>query len=36
MYVNGKMIPAGTIPRMREGGDKGEWWWGGDIQVWYT
>jgi hypothetical protein len=21
---------------MREGGDKGEWWWGGDIQVWYT
>jgi hypothetical protein len=28
MYVNGKMRPVETIPRMRGGGDKGEWWRG--------
>jgi hypothetical protein len=25
IYVNGKMIPTETIPRMARGGDKGEW-----------
>jgi hypothetical protein len=28
MYVNGKMIPVETIPGMREGRNKGEWWRG--------
>jgi hypothetical protein len=26
MYVNGKMIPAESTPRMGRGADKGEWW----------
>jgi hypothetical protein len=26
MYVNAKMIPVETIPEMRGGKDKGEWW----------
>jgi hypothetical protein len=28
MYVNRKMIPAETLPRMGMGGDKGERWHG--------
>jgi hypothetical protein len=30
MYINGKMMPQGTIPGMGGGGDKKEWWsWSG-------
>jgi hypothetical protein len=32
MYVNGKMIPAKTIPGIGGEGIKGEWW-RGYIQV---
>jgi hypothetical protein len=28
MYVDAKMIPVETIPRMGEGREKGEWWRG--------
>jgi hypothetical protein len=31
MYVNGKVIPVETIPRMEGGEDKE--WWRGRIQV---
>jgi hypothetical protein len=32
MYVNAKMIPVETVPRIRGGRNKGEWWRGG-VQV---
>jgi hypothetical protein len=28
VYVNGKMIPVGTIPGMGGGEDEGKWWRG--------
>jgi hypothetical protein len=32
MYVNAKVIPVETIPRLGAGRNKGEWW-RGRIQV---
>jgi hypothetical protein len=28
MYINAKMIPAETVPEIREGGNEGDWWRG--------
>jgi hypothetical protein len=38
-HVNRKMIHVGTIPRMGEEGNKGEWWLFGGVHssmiIWY-